>query len=126
MGPGIYPAAHRRRPLHPLWAMWGKRPRLPRAPRDCRAQGFMLDWFRASAAGAGSPGRRAAVGHPQPAGGIVVLSFGVGEWLRSGSPLLAAVAAGDALLMASRRAASTFLVSLTRFFPRGWAFRSVD
>jgi len=49
----------------------------------------------------------------------VVLSSGVGEWLRSGSPLLAAVAAGDALLMASRQAAST-LSSLLDAFLSSW------
>jgi len=125
MGLIIHLKAHGNRPLYLLRAIRRRQPRLPRALRDCRAQGFMLDYFRASAVDAGSRGCRTAVDRPQPAGEIWVPSSGVGEWLRPASPLLATVAAGDALPRASHQAASTFLAPLVRLFPSEWACRLV-
>jgi len=125
MGLIIQLKAHGNRPLYLLRAIRRRQPRLPRALRDCRAQGFMLDYFHASAVGAGSRGCRTAVGRPQPSVEIVVPSSGVEEWLRLGSLLPATVAAGDALPRASHQAASTFLAPLVRLFPSEWACRLV-
>ena len=46
MGLIIHLKAHGNRPLYLLRAIRRRQPRLPRALRDCRAQGFMLDYFR--------------------------------------------------------------------------------